>query len=670
MAGFLPLQLFGCGSGLNNEQLSTETKSATDSSFLADAMPLIPVRNDLQLAELYAGIEFQEASMLYYESYASQVSMFPGIIQQREVDTSSTSPILFREYLLNYSEPTRQPVYAITTGYLFLLSAGQSEQSLMGNTKPLTGETILVLVPIPGIYDSWKQSYPGTLPLPNQFAYINIDLIAEIEEPGPSLQKIVTASTTREYYEGLYKEKVSNNISPGDAWELEYIKLFKTIAGVPIVVKGGEQIGWSKPISETDLTQRVTMFFSFNNQWDSDDETVVLPFFRYFKRRALLAGHPLIASLLRQSVRAGTIDLIDPYAIQGVRSKDKLIAEFLKIQRDVLTHHPLAIDPDHHPARLIVPRPRDPQTPVSPEISFRADHWLVYFKISNPLGLAINIEGDLPEAIAITPRFFTEKHQVIEFNVAEELPSYIHECRITFTTTDEWGQSLEAFQMDLSVMGFRTVPIHFCNLINMNYITRMDEGKLTKVMSLANEILGRQTNVYLYPVRSEAGLLDTISYTDGDLDDPIMEHNLGFYNGAEDLWQQISDFTNLQNLRIVFVWRQNLGESVGVTYYPGGTFHKCLLVMINTVDDGANSLKENFLAKILVHEIGHWFASTCILWQRGFSTCTHGDEHFRHETCSGHWQLRGNIMTKHENDLWITQEQALVYNGYAHEVLP
>jgi hypothetical protein len=236
---------------------------------------------------------------------------------------------------------------------------------------------------------------------------------------------------------------------------------------------------------------------------------------------------------------------------------------------------------------------------------------------------------------------------------------------------DPDGYQTEAFQMDLSFLDFHAIPVRFYKLLNLDHVTQMDEQKLRDVIAYANEILGRQTNVYIYPVEEDGIILQPFAYTDGDLGDPILEHWVGGTDGVEDIWDQMAPSTNLENIKVIFVWNEEVEESVGVTYYPG-TGKYCLITLIDTQpEDNVFDGSVSYIAKILVHELGHWFSKTCILWQRGFGSCTHGDQHFRHgTTCeTGDFQFSGNIMTSEPRKLWITKEQASVYNTYAHEAL-
>jgi hypothetical protein len=677
----LSLQLFGCNktSGLQQsiEFDLSNSASAAEFSFITDGMPLVaPLEYD-QANILYPGNDYDEALILHYEAEEVFVNFLVGDIESRN-KANSSEQVDFQEYKITHTATAPQPVYALTTGYLYYLTAGQSVSDLFGGSVVGSNETALVLKPLPTVYTEWQSSHPGTLLLLDQCVYLNAEVVSETcfsdtDLSEACLKNLVRKGTSRKHYEQIYREYNSDGLPPED-WEAAYIELFKEHPEIPIVVAGGTQIGWTKSAGETDTTQSLTMFFSFGGLWDLH-HSAILPFFTYYKRRNQLGGHPLIAKLLNQSVSAGTVDVIVTEAMAGARSKARLITEFQGMQASGLrTHHPLALDPDQHPHRLVVPRFRTEADTEIQNITFRSDHWLVYLRVHNPLELEISIEGDIPPEVTVSPLQFHNSLQVVEVNITGDLPSTVREATMKIMAQDSLGNASEATQIILTFMDFHVVPIRFYKLINLNYVTDMDEPKLREVIAYANEILGRQTNVYIQPIEEEGSILFPFAYTDGDLGDPIVEHDFGGSNGAEDIWQQMEVSSDQLQAKVLFVWNQEAGESLGATYRPGGlpilSGKLWAMMMIDTQPEGTFVPSVAYLAKVLVHELGHWFSKTFIGWKNGLPECTNGDEHFRHDACTtGHWKLKGNIMTKEKDDLWITYEQSSVYNDFASGVI-
>jgi hypothetical protein len=640
-----------------------------------NAMPLIaPITVD-EAAALYPNTEYMEANARYFESQEPLVDFKTG-------DTQTRDNIDFQEYLLTHTSTTPQPVYAITTGYLYYLTAGQSVAHLLAGTQVKTGETILVLLPLPTTVQSWKDKHPAKQVLPDQFVYLDIEFISDTctsdtDLSEPCLKNLVRKTATRKYYEKIYSQyDTSGTDLPAENWEDDFIRLFKQNPEIPLVVQGGAQIGWTKAVSETDATQSIKMFFSFAGLWNGAADDTTRPFFTYHKRYMGLAGHPLVAKLLQQTVRAGTIDILTLEGITGGRSKGSLTISFQQMMGPggAITNHPLAINPDQHPARLIVPKIPDP-FPVIPNLTLREDQKFTWLKISNPLGLTISIADVAPE-VSISPAVFQEKEQVLEIKLVGALPANFNdEVTIRFIAQDASGLSSEAFKLVLTFMDFHAVPIKFYQLFNAGHHTDIDEQKLREVISYANEILGRQTNVYIYPLEEEGVILHRFEYTDGDLGDPITASVvLPGFDGLEDVWQQMRSTVVRENIRVLFLWDQETGgDAIGAAYTPpASTWWE--LIVIDTKEQATYDASASQMAPVLVHELGHWFSTTFIYWgsYTGFA-CSGEDKHFDHGECpGGDWTLHGNIMTPNSgpDKIWISYNQAKVFNTYAKDVLP
>jgi hypothetical protein len=352
------LQLFGCDSLLTSSEFNpSSVDTGNDPMFVTDAMPLIAALDGTELNTLYPNEQHQEAAMLYYEAAYPFVDVDTGNTQTRQV-AGSSEQLEFTERLFTHTSNTAQPVYALTSGFLFSLQNGQSVSYLLGGTE-VTEDHVYVLKPFPVVYENWKTSQPAALPLLQQFAYVNMQLVPDTpvnptDESEPCLINLIRKSTTKAFFEKVYNELKDEPPAETEDWENGYLQLFKEYASVPILIRGGDQIGLTQADSATNPSQRLTMFFSFNDAWNSND---FQNFFRYHRRRPLLAGHPLIARIMNQSVRAGTVDVLEPYTTQGVRTKFRLIEKFNAMQASgVITHHPLALDTEVHPHTLAVPR--------------------------------------------------------------------------------------------------------------------------------------------------------------------------------------------------------------------------------------------------------------------------------------------------------------------------
>jgi len=271
--------------------------------------------------------------------------------------------------------------------------------------------------------------------------------------------------------------------------------------------------------------------------------------------------------------------------------------------------------------------------------------------------------------------------QTIEITADENLPPATTEATIEIITEDGTENRSIARELTLTFMDFHAVPVKFFKMIDSQglYQTEMDEAKLREVIAYANEILGRQANVYMYPVEALVDQMPRI------LHDTTIFANTGFPLPVSEIEQYSEDFFVLYRpeyrnyINVIFVWNQAAtGENTGVTDYPYDT--QLALIYIDTQGTDGSLLDVGVMADTLVHELGHWFAHTFSRVPNRESNpslpdCTGAFIHFNHdgndyEGCAGgNWSLYGNLMTQRGGaNVFITHEQANLFSDYAIRV--
>lgn len=134
--GLILLQLFGCGpEGIDPH--APDLAPDPSLSFHKDAMPLVLLLDPGSLT----GSDLS--------TYEANINMTRGYVQTRNNRD-------FQEYLLTDTNISRQPVHALTTGYLHYLRPGPSYPAILGGTEAQANEKILVLLPLANIADEWK----------------------------------------------------------------------------------------------------------------------------------------------------------------------------------------------------------------------------------------------------------------------------------------------------------------------------------------------------------------------------------------------------------------------------------------------------------------------------------------------------------------------------------
>ncbi|MCF6154506.1 MAG: hypothetical protein E3K36_04475 [Candidatus Brocadia sp.] len=650
-------------------------QEAKDLSWIADAMPLILIpRIEGSLEDAFDAFEQQ----------ANAINLVEGT-------TRTLGTVTFTEYSFTHTDTSLTSVYALTSGHLYYLPAGKSDSGLLSGAIP--DEDVFILKPLKSILDVyWKDSHPGRKPLLEECAYLNVSLVSD-----ENLKLLIQRSSTEEYFKKIYKLKRGSEFQ-GDNWDAEYLKLFKEFPDVPVLVRGGAQIGSIKNNSQTDPTQRITLFFKFTLEGQQElwtgmgHDEAVKTFFKYYRRRGSgLVGHPLIAKLIGESVRSGTVDVIPPEPINFLsfklsdplrRTKSSFISDFkLGTISTGSSYHPLALDPDEHPHRLIIPKSPStaiPPTEVPPYLVplLGPEHWVTKLKIHNPLGLTVTIEGFNAAEVSINPfENIVATQQIVEVRASETLFPGNTERKIQVK-----ADGALVHEIVLTFLDFHAVPVKFYKLSDTDpnnqtviHQANIDEQKLREVIAYANEILGRQTNVYVYPVEQNFDgsiiILHEIVFF-GDLGDPISKADVR--RVADDFFFMNQPY----NIHAIFAWNQEATENnSGVTTYSDDA--NLAIILVDTEGPQQSSTYLGW-GTTLVHELGHWFSnifSRVPNLENGLPECTGSFIYFDHpgdlyEGCpGGDWSFNNNLMAS-AGGLLITFEQAKVFNENAHQVLP
>ncbi len=650
------LHLFNCGDGGLNQSIELDESDEKQYNII-DRMPLIIPFTEAEAKANYPQTDFYQASRLHYENFEPLLNAHSAGIRTFPI-AGSTDVLEFEEFQFTWTINSPQDVYAITTGYLYYLQAGQSVPNLAGGIQVPQNEHMLVLVPFSAALDSWKNSHPGKVSLLQQCIYANLQLPTDNQ-----FKLLISKRTTEKIFQKLYKKIHGVDPPATNDWPAQYLDLVKNNPTVPIIVQGGEIIGSTNPGLVNPAEQILKMHFLIGDSWKNEPIGGVETFFRYFRRRFNLTGHPLIAKLLNVPVWASYADVIVPESSFGTRTKDSLDKAFRDMfKQNAVTHHPLALDPDQHPHHLVV-------THLQPTL----------LQISNLLGLTIRISGTASPGLNLFPLEFSDSKKVVEIQLNGPLP-IAENAFLILTGINEMGMEAEMMQIRLIYWPEVRFPVKFHKLRNdpYPYITDINEVQLLEVIDYANAILLHQTRVQIDPVAVNAGHhLHDLHFDEGDLRDPSGE---GFHlSGIEDLWQMMRVNSNPDQINVIFIWDQAY-ERVGVTYQPDGLLFLhgefYFMILIDTKKQTGFDANPGYLAKILVHEIGHWLSKHFIkyagvTWNDWPNPCTGKEIHFTHEKCpGGDWTLRGNLMTKDEHNIWITYDQASVYSEFAVLVKP
>jgi len=638
----------------------------------SSAMPLVPISNNERFNE---GIQ-------RFQNEEDKVSFRSGSPTTRMIG-GSTESLDLAEYLLTHSGMEQQDVYAMASGYLHYLHDGKSYDKIFGGAVPNPGEEIFVFKPLATMNMYWAAVQPGKGAFLQESAYLNIEIDFD------DLLDHIKRATTLSYHKQIYKQKKGVEWSgAADAWPAAYLELFKEFPDVPILVQGGTKIG--STTANTPSGQRLSMFFKFDEEW-TGHATVVQTFFKHHQRNYGIAGHPLIANLTNLSVSASTVDLLAPlYDIADgypiLRGKSKLGSDFYSIYNAGslanAEYHPLALDPDQSPqARLIVPKPPVGDLPPYLAEALQQHEWETKLKISNPMAQTITIDGFDPAEVSFSLLTADNAAETTFKVCSQTLPQGIIERVVQVK-----ANGTVVHELKLAFLDFYSFPVKFYKLDDTNPNnpqTSMDETKLREIIACANEILGRQSNVYLYPVKEGEVILHDFTF-DGDLKDPIYGGDES-RNGVRDVYNAFTALSpQLENIKVVFVWDEEIEPSLGVTYAPVITAWEFILID-TLVFPAVRSLLSTprlvpQLARTLVHELGHWFSNTFLLIKQGLPPCSDRHKHFDHAVSApfedktgcpgGDWEFSSNLMTAGETNMLITADQASVFYENAGLVRP
>jgi hypothetical protein len=655
------LELFGCGIAGCQKPVDDVPvvfpRYDPNYTFFKNAMPLIP-------ATTLSGYEAEEAKF----------GMIAISIQQRNHSDPNAGTLQFDKYSFELKTGAQELVYPITSCYLHWLHDGKSDPNLLGGAVTQADESILVLKPLPSL--EWMHWHPGKMPALTECAYLNVELDEE------KMKTLIKKTTTEKYHQRVYKHVTNTDIANKPDWHLDYFALFKDNPEVPIVVNPADFIGKT-------MGQDISLYFKIGEQW-TDHMAEVENFFRYYRRYDYLIGHPLISMILGHlSVRSQTADVIrretdDNGAPLWLRTKGNLLLDFYPLALSADPEcHPLALNTEEHPHRVIVPRrPIDGALPIQ-NLVLRNDHFLTRLKVSNPLSLPIEIDGFNEAHISISPVNFSAEEQIIELSAAENIPPDIMETPMKISTDGDL-----ICDLNLTFFEFRTFPVRFHILTdyddqgNAIHQSDMDEAKLRDALIYANEIIGRQSNTYIVPVPTAAGgILHELRY-DGNLGVIINKSNAR--KVTKQVFEQVAGSQN-KKANIIFVWniQYSADDLRGVTIPtithvdpddPSTEMIAYASIMINTKDPNVPMEPRDY-GKTMVHELGHWFAFVFGYFgnvENGLPVCNGIVTDFTHgpgECVGGDWGLYSNLM-RHGGGYFISQNQAIAFNSNSIQVLP
>jgi hypothetical protein len=522
------IQLFGCGitgcetpvepvsNGTDPEPVVI-TPFDPDFSYLKNGMPLIPATT----------IDEYETALEKFQT----LSISP---EHRNQAPPNTGTISFDKYSISLKTPAEEAVYPITSCYLHWLHSGKSHPTLLDGAVTQPDENILIMKPLSTALWGWW--HPGKMPALKECAYLNVELNEE------KMKLLIQRSATQKYHQRLYKQIKGIDIADKPDWYNDYFELFRDNPEVPIVINPTETIG---KITGADIS----LYFKMGDRWAGHMDDVET-FFRYYQRYDFLIGHPLICMILaRLSVRSNTVDIIrrinDKNGVPlWLRSKATLVQDFWQLATSIdPEYHPLAINTEEHPHRVVVPRrPAGGALPIQNLVT-RDHHFLTRLKISNPLSLPVTIEDFNENHVVISNTNFSTEEQIIELSAVANLPSDVTETSMKILTDGDLIHIL-----NLTFFEFRTISVKFHKLTDYDeqgnpiHQADMDEARLRELLLYANEIIGRQTNTYIVPVpTAEGGILHELGFN-GNIGDTIGEQKAG--EVTKQVFEQVSNSQN------------------------------------------------------------------------------------------------------------------------------
>lgn len=649
------LHFFGCVDLKSDPNVPLEEPEVA----LIHRMPLV-----LPLESINSDTYYNDSSAYYLNEYNRMALRRP----LPEIQLSSgQGTYYFTEYAFTINSEEPQPVYAMTTGHLFHLHPGDLYAYAFTEAGSfIADEEMLVLVAVSDVpkYCS-KYYYPKDVPVIRACIMRNISLSRD------SLIDEIGANYTEEYF-----KLRGYQFNDPERWKEEYYEdWFLKYSTEPILVKGGSKIALTKPDQPSSSSpQRLSLFFEVGG-WGNNEENA-RKFFFYRCRREKLEGHPMIALTTELPVDAGYVDYIhpakDPYAGRG---KDDLI-EAAESGSD---YDPIALDPEQDPTALVVQKRIPDNVTVPRWIHLPDNYGTTRIRVRNPRNLPIQITGYDPGEVTISPSSFSADNQIVTFEATQNSPSSPdNKIEIALNYLDpSTGESRTILPLTLVFYEFQMIPIKFHKLSDSVRSALITVDQLEQILDHANHILGRQTNVYIYPVEDEDGVILHDLIFNEDLGAPL-EGGTAFNYGLDKIYQRLDQESTGDNCHHVFTWLAKSSDGNLITgglswkssWNPLNYFIATLQATEIRLKDPIESYALQECAQILIHELGHWFTTRYISSISDF-LCTSGTEHFEHSDCpGGDHGLYANMMAKFGSatNIKITLNQAEVYIQYAPQV--
>ena len=306
---------------------------------------------------------------------------------------------------------------------------------------------------------------------------------------------------------------------------------------------------------------------------------------------------------------------------------------------------------------------------VPDSIQLPADQGVTRVRVRNPLALPIQIAGFDPSEVTISPSSFSIDDQLVTFEATPNSPSRIDIALSYFDPSA--GVSKIILPLTLVLYDFRLLPIKFHKLVDIARQAQIIPDQLKQIIEKANHILGRQTNVFIYPIEEDDTILHELVFNE-DLGE-VLEQGVAFNYGLDKIYQRLEQTSTANNCHHVFTWAaiNPEGDKVAGHTWKSSVIPSDRFILSLQVVEGrdlTNSDDLDSCAQTLVHELGHWFILTYI-GVADVVLCTSGTEHFEHGRCpDGDHRLFANLMGAGSDDFMITLNQAEVYVGYAPQV--
>lgn len=610
---------------------------------LIESMPLV------HPLELLDSATYYDVTSEYYQNEYNRMSLRRPLL---EIPFSSGQGTYnFTEYKFTINSEQPEPVYAMMTGYLFHLNPGDTYSYVFTEAGSFVAdEEMLVLEAAPQTMN--RYIFPKDVPVLRACIVRNLSfdralLIEEINE---------------NYSEGYIKNR---GYEGPDALFNDWL----VNSTIPLLVKGGSQIGLTKSdILTSPSPQRLSLFFEIGG-WGNNEENAKTYFF-YRSRFLELEGHPMIAVIRELSVIAGYVDYVgfrdNPY--EG-RDKSKLIED----AQSGSDYDPIAIDPEQHPVTIIIQKKIPDSITVPSSIHLPDNYGSTRIRVCNPLNVPVQITGYDPNEVTIIPTNFSSHDQIITFQSTQNSPvSPNNKINITFNYLDSsTGELRLILPITLVFYEFQMIPIKFHKLSDSLRTVSITYDQLEKIIDEANLLLGRQTNVYLYPIEENDIILHNLDFNQEDLGE-VLEQDIVFNYGLDKIYTKLNEFSTENNCHHIFTWETVTTDNTGYTWKSSLNPINRFLVTLQVIKDLdlTDSKVLQDCAQTLIHELGHWLSGTYISLA-DFILCASGAEHFRHDDCaSGDHGLFANLMNpgSDSDSIKLTLDQAEVYVQYALQV--